>query len=337
VARKTRSSAFTLIELLVVIAIIAVLIGLLLPAVQKVREAAARSKCLNNLKQIGLAAHNYESANGRLPPGVLGAVPTPPFTYPQGSGSAAWLSNLTLMLPYMEQDAIYRQMKVNGSADKPVGPAWFSFDPNYTLALTHMPGFTCPSDNPYDAYNDPNTRIISRVYIANSGGPVIAFGYFFVSDFEGDQPGLTNYLGIAGNAGYSGDTSSSNWDQWMGVFNSCSKTSIPEITAADGTSNVLMFGEITGVSQDTGSPPAKYAFTWVGSGFSWNNYGLRTDIDRAFGFGSRHTGVVNFVFCDGSVRSLRKPARSPDTEYNTYIYLSGYKDGRTFDISTLSN
>src|SRR5690242_1958969 len=106
--RSARRSGFTLIELLVVLAIISILMGLLLPAVQKVREAAARIQCASNLKQIGLAAHHYADAHGVLPPGQLGPYPDigmglPPIT-------TQFVGAFVYLLPFIEQDNTYRQL-----------------------------------------------------------------------------------------------------------------------------------------------------------------------------------------------------------------------------------
>ena len=127
---RTYRRAFTLIELLVVIAIIAILVGLLLPSMQKVREAANRTKCQNNLKQIGLAIHNYESANHVLPPGYIATS-----AYVDGSTdtSPGWAWG-TYILPYLEQNSLYLEFDLN----QPVQ--------NSATIGTLVTAFVCPSD-----------------------------------------------------------------------------------------------------------------------------------------------------------------------------------------------
>jgi prepilin-type processing-associated H-X9-DG protein len=145
---------------------------------------------------------------------------------------------------------------------------------------------------------------------------------------------LTNYLGVCGNAGFSGDQSATNWDQWVGPFYQCSKTTIQDVTGADGTSNVFMYGEIPGVMRTQGNPSQVWAITWIGGGFFWNNYGLPNN-DRFLAFGSKHSGIVNYAYCDGSVRAVRNGLVSPSQEYNAYIYSAGMRDGRVFDPSLI--
>ena len=117
-------SGFTLIELLVVIAIIAVLIGLLVPAVQKVREAANRMTCQNNLKQIAVAAHNYESAQGLLPAGSLGAKPSDSFLA-AGFFGYPYVGSLALLLPGLEQEPLYKSMNFVPRVGVS-GPSWWT-------------------------------------------------------------------------------------------------------------------------------------------------------------------------------------------------------------------
>src|SRR6476620_3440833 len=129
-----RRRGFTLIELLVVIAIIAILIGLLLPAVQKVREAANRIKCGNNLKQLGLAAHHYHDSNGHLPPGI-GYFPTT-----NGAFGTYWFN----LLPYVEQDNLFNSSL--GPVPFPGGPTAAYFPGNQDVYSRPVKVFLCPSD-----------------------------------------------------------------------------------------------------------------------------------------------------------------------------------------------
>jgi prepilin-type N-terminal cleavage/methylation domain-containing protein/prepilin-type processing-associated H-X9-DG protein len=159
---RSRRDGFTLIELLVVIAIIAILIGLLLPAVQKVREAAARMKCSNNLKQIGLACHSYQDSNGALPAGWVTKANGP---YP----SPGWNWQY-MILPYLEQGNLYTA--INADLATPTGPP--ATPATGAAYLNIVPGYVCPSDgsvptNPnFNAY--PKTNYLCNRWVFGPDG-----------------------------------------------------------------------------------------------------------------------------------------------------------------------
>jgi prepilin-type N-terminal cleavage/methylation domain-containing protein len=293
---RSRRSAFTLIELLVVIAIIAILIGLLLPAVQKVREAAARMSCSNNLKQLNLAAANYESANGSLPP---------------GNNTASYIGALGYLLPYVEQDNVYRMIPPSLLATPATGGVWWGGA--WAPANNKIKMYQCPSDG--SDWVTPTSGIWAYLYTSSAPGTYTVYGGSFGPSYT--SLGMTNY---APNAGWMG----TSYPVLCGPYFPDSKTRITSIT--DGTSNTLGFGEYLG-----GADPGNrdYVAAWMGMGGMSTAWGLGPTITNGgrpatswYQFAGHHTGGVLFGFCDGSVRSIN---RSINT--NTYIYLSGMSDG----------
>jgi len=333
--RPTRTrSAFTLIELLVVIAIIAILIGLLLPAVQKVREAAARMSCTNNLHQIVLATMNYESSYGVLPAGGL-VNPTGGFgtfsTYPGPT-----TGTLAIILPYMEQDPLYKQFPTTYFSPISSAVAWaystspYSADGNQTGPLpgtqARIKNYECPSDNA----SSPHSGGMSDFYAAgddctntfNKASVCMDYFYDLTGSMAPRQPGASNYIGCAGGLGGYTGLANATYLLYPGIYYVNSKTKLTDIS--DGTSNTLAFGESlggNGVSQD-------FHMSWFGASgmpVAWGLQGYTTS--QWYTFSSRHTGVVNFAMGDGSVRGVRISISTA-----TYRAAAGRSDGYTFNL-----
>jgi prepilin-type N-terminal cleavage/methylation domain-containing protein/prepilin-type processing-associated H-X9-DG protein len=338
-----RVRGFTLIELLVVIAIIAILIGLLLPAVQKVREAAARMACSNNLKQLGLACHNYHDANGKLPPGRKSLANT------QGAAIATFPSDRVLLnhhgllylMPYIEQGPLYSRFNLNAPTGTFYAPAVFGYpitpgsafavpdaiaSGNAALAAFEIKTLLCPSDGGQKTINPGSVHYSPD----GSAGRVTAVKTCY--DFIAQANGVNRY----------------NW--WRNtttgtryIFGENSDTTL--VSIGDGTSNTLLMGEQTlelfnGVTSgwsyagwvSVGIDPAgAWNVTFPPSGLNvWNYNNNTSPLNKQRGrraswynAASLHTNGVNFVFADGSVRFL--PESIPVA---TLTLLSRMSDGQ---------
>jgi prepilin-type N-terminal cleavage/methylation domain-containing protein/prepilin-type processing-associated H-X9-DG protein len=321
--RRWFGRAFTLIELLVVIAIIGVLIGLLLPAVQKVREAASRLQCQNNLKQIGLALHNYHDSHKKLPPGETQSKTA------DGGPADAWASYI---LPQLEQDNVYRGVSKN----------LLGYWGGYDYAGPNHP-------DPERRLHYQNSTSVIKTYLCPSSGHTERgniYGREFTTGAFYDDVGVLEYLAIAGSdrRGQAAST--------FGTFYIDSKTKLTDIL--DGSSNTMIVGESSGLAKgqqfnaygSTTDNVVSWNIGWQGGGeftwacrtiafppkapYFWCSYA--PDSPRYVGvcaqnviarssLKSNHQGGINILLGDGSVRLI-----SDNIDLETYKNLADRAD-----------
>ena len=336
-----KKRGFTLIELLVVIAIIAILIALLLPAVQQAREAARRSTCKNNLKQLGLALHNYHDTHRVFPPGYVWGGGSNGLTQRWGWGA--------FLLPFMDQAGLYNACNIadgNNSLDlMPVG--------GDNLVSTSLPGYRCPSDTASE-WNDERGDWGTSNYVGNFGPDDGAVGDTTIAGAAGDDPS---------NASGEPRSTDANTDIG-GIFWQNSEVKIRDIT--DGTSNTIILGERAWELPEAAANNGKAycrAGVWPGS----NGQDLNPDVNKAqasailaisgaginntsvynntdggtarnknqcgITYSSRHEGGAHFLLCDGAVRFISENIQNTPsagdraTVDSLFEYLVNREDG----------
>lgn len=306
--KKRRNTGFTLVELLVVIAIIGILIGMLLPAVQQVREAARRTVCMNNLRQMALASLNYESAYKKLPKAWNGdkdydtnrtALTSDPVGFQFGG-------MLVGILPFMEQNNVSAYFEEYKVADV----YWTSADINNFAANKKIPSFICPSDAAESRRKVGGSADFSTFFLLSGRG-----NGWWMNDAGGDPISshhqVTNYTGCSGRLDYNVNGQDPRWSPYYGVFGEWNR-GVKLGQVSDGTSNVISFGEVTGFGSG-----ACFAWTTTPQCVHWNTKNLAgtpyPDYDgRWYVFGSKHNGnFINWAFADGSSHSISE-AINPD-------------------------
>ena len=328
--KSIRRSGFTLIELLVVIAIIAVLIALLLPAVQQAREAARRTQCKNNLKQLGLALHNYHDKYNVFPPGYID----------RDSGTQVIGTAFTVgLLPEFDQAPLYNQLTASGhlvTNGLPVTDAGFAAAPYNNQLASTLPALRCPSD--------VGGNLVATVQVStdrSTGATTVDATNRF---------GRSNYPGVAGWAGVLTEVSQTtpvttsgqigagpvNTSSFRGIFGRNSKIGIRDMT--DGTSNSVVVGERYSPALETNvaaghvnwaACPNQYTQVGMASilgdtftRINGNNLGGAGSRGQTTGFGSMHTGGCHFLMGDGTVRFI-----SDNIDIGILRYLSMVNDG----------
>ncbi len=352
-SRSFHRRAFTLVELLVVIAIIGILIALLLPAVQAAREAARRSQCANNLKQLGLGLHNFHDVFKTFPVGQPD----------DDNNNYAWGSYL---LPYVEQKSIYDQLVAGGAAlvyikggdnievhgaikavtGSPALPAghpvrncdqynwWSQISNNHgnSVAKTVLKGFVCPSDTLPPTDND-------------------GYGKSNYCCCLGDEGPWVNYLSSSGGVSWSRPRGSS---EQTGMFRLAQTNDYHYVTTfadlRDGSSNVIAIGEVSETANVTQSQVGRVFPLWVGGNNNWggqwripswgrltgawtfiNNRQVNNIVNNLspsdYSYGSQHPGGAQFLLGDGSVRFL-----SETIDTTLYARLGNTRDGNPVQI-----